>query len=165
MNLVTIKAIAHRSALLGTIWLALTEADPAALLPAALLVPAAVWLSLRLLPARRPLALWRLARHLPRFVAGSLTGGIDVARRALSPSMPLDPGWVAVPLDLSDGGRVALGAELSLMPGTLAAGSHDGRLLVHLLDRQAGFEAAIPREEAEIAAIIGTGAHSPDTSE
>ena len=47
-----------------------------------------------------------------------------------------------------------MGWELSLMPGTLAAGTRDGRLLVHLLDTQAGFERAIPREEAAIAAMI-----------
>lgn len=47
-----------------------------------------------------------------------------------------------------------MGWELSLMPGKLAARTRDGRLLVHLLDTQAGFERAIPREEAAIAAMI-----------
>ncbi|MFP4239998.1 MAG: Na+/H+ antiporter subunit E, partial [Rhodosalinus sp.] len=88
------------------------------------------------------------------FLGASLLGGLDVARRALSPRMPLAPGWVEVPVRLPDGGRVALGAELSLMPGTLAAGTQGDRLLIHLLDVEAGFEEAIPREEAAIAAMI-----------
>ena len=116
----------------------------------------AVWLSLRLLPATHPLVMWRLARHLPRFVAGSVSGGIDVAKRAFSPRLRLNPGWVEIPSDLPDGARVALGAELSLMPGTLSAGSEEGRLLVHLLDTDAGFDRAIPHEISEIAAIIGS---------
>ena len=84
-----------------------------------------------------------------------MSGGIDVAKRAFSPRLPLNPGWVEIPSDLPDGARVALGAELSLMPGTLSAGSAEGKLLVHLLDTDAGFDCAIPREIAEIAAIIG----------
>jgi len=69
--------------------------------------------------------------------------------------MPLAPGWIELPSDLSGGGRAALGGELSLMPGTLAAGCDGDRLLVHLLDTGAGFDTALPREAAEIAAIIG----------
>lgn len=156
MERMRIKAILHRAALLGAIWIALTAPSVEGLMVGLLAVPASVWLSLRLLPARHPLILWRLAVHLPRFVAGSVSGGIDVARRAFARDMPLNPGWVELPADLPDGGRAALGGELSLMPGTLAAGSHDGRLLVHLLDTEAGFDAAIPREERAIAAMIGT---------
>jgi multicomponent Na+:H+ antiporter subunit E len=120
----------------------------------ALAVPGAVWLSLKLLPAHHGLSVWRLARHLPTFLLGSVSGGADVARRALSPRLRLRPGWVEVPVALPDGGRAFMGGELSLMPGTLAAGTRDGRLLVHLLDTEAGFERAFPREEAAIAAMI-----------
>ena len=156
MTRVHVKATLHRSLLFGTGWLGLTGASADALFPGVVVVSVAVWLSLRLLPATHPLVMWRLARHLPRFVAGSVSGGIDVARRAFSPRLRLNPGWVEIPSDLPDGARVALGAELSLMPGTLAAGSEDGKLLVHLLDKGAGFDRAIPREISEIAAMIST---------
>jgi len=150
-----LTAILHRTALFSALWLALAGAAPDGVAAGVPTVAAAVWLSLRLVPARRPLALWRLALHLPRFAWGSLVGGIDVSRRALSPSMPLRPGWRAVPVALPDGGRVALGTELSLMPGTLAAGCDAGeRLLVHVLDTEAGFDAAIPMQAAEIASIL-----------
>jgi len=143
-----------RLVLLGGIWLILTGADPKGLAFGAFAVPVAAWLSLRLLPAWRPVRVWRLVLHLPSFLAGSVLGGLDVARRALVPQMPLDPGWVEAPARLSDGGRILMGAELSLMPGTLAAGMHGDRLLVHLLDTGAGSDRAIPREEAAIAAIM-----------
>ncbi len=155
MRGIWIKAILHRTVLFGAIWGVLTAPGVEGLVAGLFAVPATVWLSLRLMPAHHPVALWRLALHLPRFLAGSVTGGIDVARRAFARDMPLNPGWVELPVDLPDGGRVALGGELSLMPGTLAAGSHEGRLLVHLLDTEAGFDRTIPREAADIAAILG----------
>ncbi|TQM91692.1 Na+/H+ antiporter subunit E [Roseinatronobacter monicus] len=150
-----LTAILHRTLLLGGVWLVLTGVALEAIALGVVVTGVAVWLSLYLLPATNPLVLWRLARHLPRFVAGSVIGGVDVARRAFSPSMPLTPGWLEVQSDLPDGARAALGGELSLMPGTLSAGSQDGNLLVHLLDTDAGFDDAIPREQSEIAAIIG----------
>lgn len=148
------KAAFGRVLFLSGLWLVLAGTEGKGLAVGAVAVPAASWLSLRLLPGRRELILWRLLRHFPVFVGGSLLGGLDVARRALSPRMPLAPGWVEVPVDLPDGGRVAMGAELSLMPGTLAAGVRGERLLVHLLDTEAGFERAIPREEDAIAAMM-----------
>lgn len=157
MTSILLNAILHRTALLGGIWLVLSGAALDALPLGAVIVAAAVWLSLRLLPAVHPLILWRLARHLPRFVTGSVSGGIDVAWRAFSPQMALQPGWIEVPSDLPDGARVALGGELSLMPGTLSAGIADDKLLIHVLDTSAGFDDAIPREYSEIAAIIGRG--------
>lgn len=154
MARIATRTILGRLALLGVLWIVLAGTDAKALAVGLVSVPVAVWLSMRLLPGPRHLVLWRLLRHLPSFVGGSLLGGIDVARRALSPRMPLAPGWVEVPARLPDGGRVALGAELSLMPGTLAAGVRGDRLLIHLLDTEAGFEKAIPREEAAIASMI-----------
>jgi multicomponent Na+:H+ antiporter subunit E len=148
-----VTAIAHRALLLGGAWVTLTKGEALALGVAVTAV--AVWMSLRLLPATHPLVLWRLARHVPRFLVGSLVGGVDVAQRAFSPDMRLHPGWLEIPGDLPDGARVALGAEVSLMPGTLAAGSDDGKLLVHLLDTRAGYDSAIPREAEDIAAMIG----------
>lgn len=147
-------ALFHRLFFTGAIWIVLSGANAKAGAVGVFAVPMATWLSLRLLPGGDHLVLWRLLRHFPSFVGGSLQGGLDVARRALSPGMSLSPGWVEVPVRLPDGGRVALGAELSLMPGTLAAGVRGDRLLVHLLDTDAGFERAIPREEAAIAAMI-----------
>jgi multicomponent Na+:H+ antiporter subunit E len=148
-----LKSMLHRALLLGAVWGVLTAGEPKGLLLGAAAVPAALWMSLRLLPAERPWRLWRLVRHVPRFLAGSLRGGIDVARRAVLPRMPLAPGWIEVPLDLPDAGRAVIGGELSLMPGTLAAGSRGGRLLVHVLDTRAGFERTIPETAAAIAAV------------
>jgi multicomponent Na+:H+ antiporter subunit E len=66
--------------------------------------------------------------------------GVDVARRALDPRLPLRPGFVTYAPRLPPGGaRDAFCALASLMPGTLPADTNeDGTLLVHCLDRTAG---------------------------
>ncbi len=143
-----------RGLLLGGLWAVLTGLQPKGLVVGAMVVPAAVWISLRLLPAGQPRDLARFPRHGARFIAGSLSGGIDVARRALSPAMRLKPGWIEVPLPQGSGAGPAIGGELSLMPGTLAAGRVGDRLLVHLIDTESGFERAIPGIADELRCII-----------
>lgn len=148
-----LPAIAKRTALFAAIWVALTGAALDALAFGLPTVAAAVWLSLRLLPPVGTLRLLAAFAMVPGFLFGSLAGGLDVARRAFSLRPALQPGWVLHPTRLGSGGRVALGGELSLMPGTLSAGCADGCLLVHVLDRGAGFEKGIAREEGRIRAI------------
>jgi multicomponent Na+:H+ antiporter subunit E len=62
--------------------------------------------------------------------------GIDVARRAFDPRLPLRPGFVTVPTRLPPGTpRDAFCAFASLQPGTLPVDTNeDGTLLVHCLD-------------------------------
>lgn len=152
------RAILHRAGLFGAIWAVLAARDAAGLIAGLAVVPLAVWLSLALIPARSPMDLWRVALHLPRFVAGSVAGGVDVARRAFARDMGLSPDWLRVEVDLPEGARTALGAEISLMPGTLAAGADGRSLLVHRLTR-GGAEGDVLSEvaalEAEIAAMLG----------
>lgn len=57
-----------------------------------LTVPVAVWLSLSLLPPSRRLGLFKLIRVLPKFLTGSVKGGVDVAWRSFLPRMPVAPG-------------------------------------------------------------------------
>lgn len=146
-------ATARRLALFGALWFVLTGGEGAVL--GAVVVLTASWLSIRLLPAMRPLRMSALLAIVPGFVWRSLLGGVDVARRALDPRLPLDPGWIEIPVDLSDGGRVALGGELSLMPGTLVAGNANGRLLVHVLDRQQDTTSTVHNEAMRMGKVAG----------
>lgn len=150
----------NRTVIFGAIWLVLTEGNPGGLVFGALTVPAAVWLSLSLLPPSRRLGMLRLIAILPKFLLGSLMGGVDVAWRSFKPRMPIAPDWIVVPVALPDTARVALGAELSLMPGTLVAGAQDGKLLVHVLDRHAD-HSGIATNEREIARMIGLPEEAP----
>ncbi|MBS1304122.1 Na+/H+ antiporter subunit E [Loktanella sp. SALINAS62] len=146
-------ASARRVIFFLVLWFVLSEGE--ALLVGAAAVPAASWLSLRLLPATRPIHLLPLLAMTPNFLWRSLLGGLDVGRRALDPRMPINPGWIRLPVDLPDGGRVALGGELSLMPGTLAAGTDRGRLLVHVLDKDQDHARMIRIEERRLGSVSG----------
>ncbi len=56
------------------------------------------------------------------FLRKSISGGIDVARRTLTPKLNLQPGFRRYRLNLDDpAGRVLLINCISLLPGTLAA--------------------------------------------
>ena len=147
------RGAAKRGLLFAALWLVLTGAERDGLVLGLAVVPAAAWLSLHLLPYGGALRLWRLAALLPGFLAQSLIGGVDVARRAFDPRLPLAPGWVERDSRLGDGGRVALGGELSLMPGTLAAGSRGRRIILHVLDTAQDIDEMLTREEARLEAI------------
>ena len=49
-----------------------------------------------------------------------IKANVDVARRALSPSLPVNPGIVKIPVDLeSDYGKAMLADSITLTPGTI----------------------------------------------
>jgi len=150
---------AKRFALFLALWLILTAGDLSALAPGLLAAGGAAFLARRLArDGDQPLRLLPLARLFPGFLWRSLLGGVDVAWRAFQPAMPLAPGWIRFRTALPEGtARVALGSQLSLMPGTLAAGSDGDELLVHCLDTRDDVAAAIAREEARLRAAGGHG--------
>jgi multicomponent Na+:H+ antiporter subunit E len=120
----------------------------------------ATWVSLALLPLDpglagvRPLALLRLAL---RFVWGSVVAGLDIARRAFSPSLPLAPGYVTYPVALPPGtSRNLFTSVTSLMPGTLPTGTgeSDG-VIYHCLDIDQAVIQDLEREEARLVTALG----------
>jgi multicomponent Na+:H+ antiporter subunit E len=138
------------------VWLVLSAADPGALVPGVLAALAAALASLRLLPpGPRRIRLGRLPSLLLRFLWQSARGGLDVAWRALSPRLPLAPGFVTCPLRLPPGGaRNALATEMSLLPGTLAVGQEGDALRLHCLDIAQPVPAQLAEEEARLLAAL-----------
>ena len=78
-----------------------------------------------------------MIRYARFFVWGSLRGGVDVAVRAIRPSMPITPGLLQYRLRLPPGApRVLFRITLSQMPGSL--GTHleaEDDLVVHVLTK------------------------------
>lgn len=140
--------------------------DLAADLAVGLLAAAvATSVSLSLLPPTpgrlRLAALARLAAH---FFWQSIVAGLDVARRAFDPRLPLKPGYLAFPTRLPPGAeRAAFGAITSLMPGTLPVGTDDhDRLVYHCLDLDQPVAAGLARDEALLMRIQGGGSDRDD---
>ena len=158
MSPVLFPPLIERAAGFFVIWCMLTGLDPADLVVGAVAALAAVWTSLRLLPPGtshvRPSA---LARLVLRFLCQSVVAGVDVARRALHPRLPLRPSFVVYPVGLPPGpARNMFTTLMSLLPGTVPTGSaENGGILIHCLDVEQPVAGQLAAEEALFARVIG----------
>lgn len=101
-----------------------------------------------LLNTRAPIA---FVRYLGYFFVALLKANFDMARRVLSPSLPLHPAVVEVKTSLqSELGRLILANSITLTPGTLSVDVRNDHILVHWVDCSAGTDLA--RATQEIAA-------------
>jgi multicomponent Na+:H+ antiporter subunit E len=97
---------------------------------------------------------WRAAIHLPAFLLVFLRAlvyaNLDMARRVLSPALPIRPEIVRVATRLqSPLGKLLLANAITLTPGTLAVDVHDNQLRVHWVYCPPGLDMA-----ARTAAIV-----------
>jgi len=153
----TVATITGRLLLILMVWWAFTEGDLSGIgfgLGVAILVTA---VSMRLFPqgsARiRPV---QLCLFVLFFLGRSVVAGIDVARRVLSPSLPVDPGYFTVHLSLPEGSpRWLLANALSLMPGTLSVSLDGPRLELHCLDTHSSIEEDVRTTERRVARVFG----------
>jgi multicomponent Na+:H+ antiporter subunit E len=98
----------------------------------------------------------RIARFVPFFLWHSLSGGVDVARRALHPRLPISPRLFDHRWRLPPGPqRVFMANTVSLLPGTLSAELDEEYLRVHVLDHTGAFAAELARIEVRVARLFG----------
>ena len=154
------RAIFFRGIGYYLLWMIMAGGDLGDVLPGIGAAALAALASVLLLPpdpgtARvRPMA---LARLFIRFVWGSVVAGVDIARRAFSPAMPLKLGYVVYPVALPpSAARNLFMAVTSLMPGTLPAGSdQSGALIYHCLDVDQPVAPQLKQEETLLVAALG----------
>ena len=93
---------------------------------------------------------------LPRFLWQSLVAGVDVARRAFSPSLPLNPGFVDYPVGLPRGSaRNAFELISSLLPGSVPTDETEAAIEYHCLDvAQPVVEQLAAEERAHAPALV-----------
>lgn len=77
--------------------------------------------------------------HIPLFVAVFLLelvkSTLDVARRVLSPSLPINPGIIKVKTRLTSPlGRIILANSITLTPGTMTVDTDGEDLYIHWID-------------------------------
>lgn len=147
-------AFVKRALLFALIWWLLTEGRVDAWGMGVLLVLIGAALSLSLAP---PVG-WSLSgllRFMPFFVRYSLVGGVDVAKRAFSPGMPLQPAMIEYPLALTlPQSRLFMAAVISLLPGTLCAEVQDDKLWVHVLDQRNDIQGELKVLERKVASLF-----------
>ena len=145
---------------LAALWIVLIRSvQPADLAVGALTAAAATWVSLRLLPPDAGRVKFvALALRGPRFLWQSVVAGIDVARRALAPGMPLKTGFVAYRTGLPRGAaRNAFATVTSLLPGTVPAEDDAAEIRYHCLDTAQPVAEQLATEEREYAKAFEPG--------
>jgi multicomponent Na+:H+ antiporter subunit E len=98
-----------------------------------------------------PLAPVHMLRYLGYFVITLIRANLDMARRVISPRLPINPCMVEVRTQLrSDLGRMLLANSITLTPGTLSVRVQEDYLLVHWIDSPPGIDIdAATRQIAE----------------
>jgi len=101
------------------------------------------------------------ASYLGVFLVALVRANLDMARRVLSPRLPIDPGMVRVRTELrSDLGRLVLANSITLTPGTLTVDVEGEELLVHWVacppgaDREAATRAIAAQFERHIRGFL-----------
>ena len=140
------------------LWFVLSDGVPADFWPGIVAALVAAAVSLRLLPPSgcqiRALPLAALA---VRFLGNSVIAGIDVARRALDPRLPLNTGLVHYPVGLPRGAaRNTFMMLASLLPGSVPIGPDErDQLLIHCLDLRQPVAEQFAAEEALLLRVMG----------
>ncbi len=153
-------AVAARTLAFFVFWLVIAEARLTDMPVGVVAAGLATWTSLRLLPpGRSRLSPRALAMIAVRFPWQSAVAGIDVARRAFDPRLPLRPGLVTCELGLSPGPACnAYCTLMSLLPGTVPIDiDESGALIVHCLDVDQPVATALAAEARLFALAMGRG--------
>lgn len=168
-TLENMKTLATTSRLVAfsAFWLALTGAAVDALYHGLPVVLLATWISLVLYPAGRPgIRLWWAVPYVPHLLLRGFWGGLDVARRVLDPRLPVRPDWRRVPLltNIAEVNAV-LGGVVSVLPGSLAAGTRSGALEVHVVDTEDFDRRSLEAEERRVLRLFGVPVPAHESTE
>jgi multicomponent Na+:H+ antiporter subunit E len=154
-------AAAARTACFVALWLVLMPSlKPGDLAVGAFAVAVATWSSLRLLPpSAGGLRLGRLLMLMPYYLRASVLAGVDVALRAFSPRVRVQPGYLEYPVLFPPGlARNTYSSITSLLPGTVPCGHDDGELVYHCLDTAQPVLEQLAAEEQRLSRALVAGA-------
>lgn len=161
-SLTTLGAALSRGSVIYLLWQVLMQsAKPGDLAMGLLATAIATWISLSLFkPESGRFRYGKLLALFPHFVWVSVLAGLDAARRAFDPRLPLQPGFVSCPLDFPPGlARNTFATFTSLMPGTVPIGETDDDLIYHCLDTSQPVLEQLWNEERLLAKAVEIGRH------
>ena len=80
---------------------------------------------------------WRALTYMPWLIIEIIKANFDVAKRVLSPSLPVTPTLLRVKASQStDLGQVIYANSITLTPGTISVDVANNEILVHALSRE-----------------------------
>ncbi len=137
-------------------WVLLIGFKPGDLVVGLFAATVATWVSLKLLqPGALNMRAVDILRYSAHFLWQSVLAGIDVARRAFSPRLPLQPGFVRYSCRYPRGAaRNAFAVFASLIPGTVVVEDAAESLLFHCVDTGQPIAAQLAREESEVLRLL-----------
>lgn len=147
------RTVMSRGLLFLGLWLVLMPSlKPADLAVGLFATVAATWTSVRLMPPEVGyVRLLPLLAFVPHFLWQSVLAGVDVARRAMSPRMPLKTGFVVCPVSLPPGlARNDFVSIMSLMPGSLPVAETADAVVYHCLDTDQPLAKTMAKEEQRL---------------
>jgi multicomponent Na+:H+ antiporter subunit E len=152
----TLRVIATRILVFAVLWLVVSEGQGGYPLVAAAIVVLSAGVSLILLPpGDLSFSLRGLASFAPYFALKAVSGGLDVAGRALRPSLPIEPAFVEIELrGQSEASRVITADAMSVLPGTLSARLDGSTLTLHILDRGLPYETQVREIERRAERVV-----------
>ena len=107
-----------------------------------------------------------LLAFVPYFLTLTVRGGLDVSRRALSPSIPVHPDVLTHRVRLPEGAPLVLFVgTLSLLPGTLSAALEGDELTVHVLAHDATSADRVRELEDRVSDVFGIALETTGSSE
>ena len=131
------RAALSRGAILFGLWVVLMRSGaPADVVFGLFAAGIATRVSFHLIPPEMGYVRYgALLTFMPHFLYESVLAGIDVARRAFDPRLPLRPGFITYPVSVPPGlARNTFATITSLLPGSVPADEVDGALVYHCLD-------------------------------
>ncbi len=147
-------AILSRGILFLLIWWILTDGSVPSLWIGVPAVFLAVTASMKLIPPV-PFDGFELFRFVPFFLLHSLLGGVDVARRAFQPDLPIAPELIEYPMRLPPGlPLVFMTNVISLLPGTLSVAIDRSVLKLHVLDGSKDYVTELKALEQGVARLF-----------
>lgn len=151
---INLLSIISRILLFSFTWWVLTGGESSSWWIGAPAILIAVISSIVLIPAST-LSWYECFRFATYFFQRSLAGGIDVAKRALHPDLPIAPELVEYKLRLMPGlPRVIMVNTVSLLPGTLVADLGETTMKVHVLDGRQDFRSELEAVEEHVAQLF-----------
>lgn len=149
------STVISRVLLYAIMWWVLTDSTAGSWWIGVPAVACATFVSVALIPSSG--IVWReVIGFVPFFLWHSLKGGVDVARRAFHPRMPIAPELIDYPLRLPPGlPRVILVNIVSLLPGTLSVTLDVQILKIHVLDSRGDVMSEVEALEYRVARMCG----------
>ncbi len=82
-----------------------------------------------------PVRLFNVVWYIVVFIIEMIKANLDVARRVIAPSLPINPGIVKIQTRLkSDYAKMVLANSITLTPGTLSVDIVDDYIYIHWID-------------------------------